>query len=89
MTCFLSPIWVLSVDITVSIDIETGQKNSFGKFNFHENEKLTKATWKFSSVTVIGPSPVITTLFNTYPATRIQARTFSKPIFYRTLEQLQ
>ena len=89
MTCFLSPIWVLSVDITVSIDTETGQKNSFGKFNFHENEKLTKATWKFNSVTVIGPSLVITTLFNAYPATRIQARTFSKSISYRTLEQLQ
>ena len=89
MTCFLSPIWVLSVDITVNIDTETSPKKSFGEFNFHENEKLTKATWKFSSVTVIGPSPVITTLFNTYPATRIQARTFSKPIFYRTLEQFQ
>ena len=89
MTCFLCPIWFLSVDLTVSIDIETGQKTSFGKFNFHENEKLTKTTWKFSSVTVIVPSPVITTLFNAYPSTRIKARTFSKPIFYRTLEQLQ
>ena len=44
MTCFLSAVWVFSVDITVSIDIETGQNNIFGKFNFHENEKLTKAT---------------------------------------------
>ena len=76
MTCFLSPIWVLSVDITVSIDTEAGRKNLFGKFNFHENEKLTKATWKFSSVTVIGPSPIITTLFKAYPATRIQVCTF-------------
>ena len=41
MTCFLSPIWFVSVDITVSIDIETGQKSLLGKFNFHEDEKLT------------------------------------------------
>ena len=29
-----------SNDIIVSIDFVTGHKNSFGKFNFHENEKL-------------------------------------------------
>ena len=89
MTCFISSIWFLSVNITVSIDIETSQKNSFGKFNFHKNENLIKAIWKFNSATVIGPSPVITTLFNAYPATIMQARTFLKPIFYRNLEQLQ
>ena len=86
---FLTPIWFLSVNITVIIDNETSQKNLFGKFNFHENSNLTKATWKFNSATVIGPSSVVTTLFNAYPATIIQARTFSKPIFYRNLEQLQ
>ena len=89
MTCFICPIWFLSVNITVSIDIETDKKSLFGKFNFHEKKKLTKVTWKFSSVTVIGPSPIITALFNVYPATRIQARTFWKPIFYKTLEKLQ
>ena len=67
MTFFFSSIWVLSVDIAVGIDIETGQEKSFGKFNFHEKEKLTKGTRKFNSVTVIGPSPVITTLFKVYP----------------------
>ena len=31
----------------------------------------TNATEKFGSVTVIGPSPVKATVFNTYPITRI------------------
>ena len=44
MTCFLSDVWVFSVDITVRIDIETDQNNMFGKFNLHENEKLTITT---------------------------------------------
>ena len=85
----LSPIWDISNDITVSIDIVTDDKNSFGKFNLHEYQKLTEPTWKFSSVRAIGPSLFIATLFNAYPATTIEARTFSKPIFYRTLKQLQ
>ena len=83
MTCFLSPIWVLSVDITVSIDTEAGRKNLFGKFNFHENEKLTKATWKFSSVTVIGPSPIITTLFKAIPQLEYKYALFSRIVVFQ------
>ena len=73
MTRFLSDVWVFSVDITVRIDIETDQNNMFGKFNLHENEKLTITTWKFNCITVIGPSLVIITLFSVFSATRTQA----------------